>query len=114
MDEMVPKQNTDPGQRAILHWEVTAIELAWINDTPPTWRASCRCLEPDRTPGVTPRGAFGRTVLLIITQWFVRDARETVGDFSTGLGRFEMRNTLLPGVDLYVVGYKGSLWYGES
>jgi hypothetical protein len=55
---MVPKQNTDPGRRAILHWEVTAIELAWINDTPPTWRASCRCLEPDGTPGVTPRSAF--------------------------------------------------------
>jgi hypothetical protein len=58
-DEMVLKQNTDPGWRAILHWEVTAIELAWINDTPPTWRASYRCLEPDRTPGVTPHGAFG-------------------------------------------------------
>jgi hypothetical protein len=35
-DKMVPKQNMDPGQRAILHWKVTAIELAWINDTPPT------------------------------------------------------------------------------
>jgi hypothetical protein len=58
-DKMVPKQNTNPGRRAILHWEVTVIELAWVNDTPPTWRASCRCLEPDRTPGVTPRGAFG-------------------------------------------------------
>jgi hypothetical protein len=58
-DEMVPKQNTDPGRRAILHWEVTTIELAWINDTPPTWRANCRCSEPDRTPGVGPRGAFG-------------------------------------------------------
>jgi hypothetical protein len=33
--------------------------------------------------------------------------------FSTGSSRFEMRNTLLPGVDLYVVGYKGSLLYGE-
>jgi hypothetical protein len=39
MDEMVPKHNTDPGQRAILYWKVMAIELAWINDTPPTWRA---------------------------------------------------------------------------
>jgi hypothetical protein len=74
MDKMVPKQNTDPGRRAILHWEVTAIELAWINDTPPTWRASCRCLGPDCTTRVTPRGAFGRTMLLIVTQWFVRDA----------------------------------------
>jgi hypothetical protein len=59
MDEMVPKQNTDPGRRAILHWDVTAIELAWVNDTPPTWRASCRCLESDRTPRVTCHGAFG-------------------------------------------------------
>jgi hypothetical protein len=39
-----------------------------------------------------------------------RDGRR----FSIGSGRFEMRNTLLPGVDLYVVGYKGSLQYGES
>jgi hypothetical protein len=29
--------------------DVMAIKLAWINDTPPTWRASCRCLELDRT-----------------------------------------------------------------
>jgi hypothetical protein len=57
-DEMVPKQNTDPGQRAILCWKMTAIELAWISDTPPTWRTSYRCLGPDRAPGVTPRGAF--------------------------------------------------------
>jgi hypothetical protein len=53
-DEMVPKQNMDPGWRAILHWKVTTIELAWVNVTPPTWCASCRCLEPDRAPGVTP------------------------------------------------------------
>jgi hypothetical protein len=33
--------------------------------------------------------------------------------FSTGSGRVEMRNTLLPGVDLYVVDYKGNLMYGE-
>jgi hypothetical protein len=53
-DEMVPKQNTDPGQRVILCWKVMAIELVWINDTPPTWRASCRCLGPDNAPEVTP------------------------------------------------------------
>jgi hypothetical protein len=35
-NEMVPKQNTDPGQRMILCWKVMAIELAWISDTPPT------------------------------------------------------------------------------
>jgi hypothetical protein len=52
--EIVPKQNTDPGRRVILCWKVMAIELAWISDTPPTWRASCRCLGPDRAPRVTP------------------------------------------------------------
>jgi hypothetical protein len=35
-DEIVPKQYTDPGRRMILCWKVTAIELAWIDDTPPT------------------------------------------------------------------------------
>jgi hypothetical protein len=39
-----------------------------------------------------------------------RDSRQ----FSTGSGRFERRNTLLPGVGLYVVGYRGILQYGES
>jgi hypothetical protein len=27
-DEIVPKQNTDPGRRVILRWKVTTIELA--------------------------------------------------------------------------------------
>jgi hypothetical protein len=40
----------------------------------------------------------------------MRDCRH----ISTGSGYFEMHNTLLPGVDLYVVGYKGVLQYGES
>jgi hypothetical protein len=37
-------------------------------------------------------------------------ARRTRDDrqFSTGSGRFERGNTLLPGVDLYVVGYRGN------
>jgi hypothetical protein len=34
-----------------------------------------------------------------------RDDRQ----FSVGLGRLERRNTLLPGVDIYVVGYRGIL-----
>jgi hypothetical protein len=34
-----------------------------------------------------------------------RDGRQ----FSIGSGRLERRNTLLPGVDLYVVGYRGIL-----
>jgi hypothetical protein len=74
-DKMVPKQNTDPGRRMILCWKVMAIELAWISDTPPTWRASCRCFGSDRAPGVAPRGAFwSRTVSLTVAQWFVPDA----------------------------------------
>jgi hypothetical protein len=34
--------------------------------------------------------------------------------FSTGSGRLERHNTLLPSVDLYVVGYKRSLLDGEK
>jgi hypothetical protein len=32
-------------------------------------------------PGLPLEVLLGRTVLLTINQWFVRDARETVGDF---------------------------------
>jgi hypothetical protein len=71
-DEIVSKQNTDPGRRMILCWKVMAIELAWISDTPPTWRASCQCFGSDRAPGVVPRGAFwSRMVLPTVARWFV-------------------------------------------
>jgi hypothetical protein len=77
--EIVPKQNTDPGRRMILCWKVTAIELAWIDDTPPTWHASCRCFGSDHAPGVASQGAFwSRTVLSTVAQRFVLNARETV------------------------------------
>jgi hypothetical protein len=80
-DEMVPKQNMDPGRKTILCWKVMAIELAWISDTPPTWRASCRCFGSDCAPEVAPQGAFwSRMVLLTVARWFVSDARETVDD----------------------------------
>jgi hypothetical protein len=49
---------------------------------------------------------LGRMVLSTVAQWFVLDAREKDRQFSTGSGRLERRNTLLPGVDLYVVGYR--------
>jgi hypothetical protein len=79
MDEIVPKQNTDPGRRVILLWKVTVIELSWIGDTPPTWRASCRCFGSDRTPGVAPQGVFrSRTVSPTVAKWFVPGARGTV------------------------------------
>jgi hypothetical protein len=78
-DEIVPKQNLDPGRRMILRWKVTAIELAWIDDTPPTWRASCRCFGSNSAPRVTPQGAFrSRTVLPTVARWFVLGAREIV------------------------------------
>jgi hypothetical protein len=49
---------------------------------------------------------LGRMILLTIAQWFVLDTRERDKQFSTGSGLFERRNTLLLGVDLYVVGYR--------
>jgi hypothetical protein len=78
-DEIVPKQNTDPGRTVILLRKVTTIELAWIVDTPPTWRASCRCFGSDRTPGVAPQGVFrSRTVSMTVAKWFVPVARGTM------------------------------------
>jgi hypothetical protein len=42
---------------------------------------------------------LGRTVSPIVTQWFVlRHERERDEQISTGSGRFEEHNTLLPGV----------------
>jgi hypothetical protein len=59
-----------------------AIELAWISDTPPTWRARCPCFGSDRAPRVAPRGAFwSRMVLPTVARWFVLDAQETVENF---------------------------------
>jgi hypothetical protein len=59
--------------------KVTTIELAWIDDTPPTWRASCRCFGSDRAPRVAPQGAFWcRTVLSTVARWFVLVVGETV------------------------------------
>jgi hypothetical protein len=53
-------------------------------------------------------------VLSIVAQWFVLGAREMDRQFSIGSGRLERRNTLLPGVDLYMVGYNWSLLNGEQ
>jgi hypothetical protein len=57
---------------------------------------------------------LGRMVLLTVAQWFTLDARERDRQFSAGSGRLERRNTLLPGVDLYAVGYKRSLLNREK
>jgi hypothetical protein len=109
-DEMVPKQNTDPRRRMILCWKVMAIELAWISDTTPTWRASCRCFGSDRAPRVAPRGVFwSRTVLPTVARWFVPNARETVDNLVHV--RAALR-CVIPYVLVwifYVVGYRGVL-----
>jgi hypothetical protein len=105
--EMVPKQNLDPGRKTILCRKVTAIELAWIDDTPPTWRASCRCFGSDRTPGVAPQGAFrSRTVLSTVVQWFVLVAREMAdNDLQVRVALKCVIPYVLARV-LYTVGYK--------
>jgi hypothetical protein len=56
----------------------------------------------DRTPGDTLAVLLGRAVLLIVARWFILGARERDEQFSVGSGHFEGRNTLLPGVALYV------------
>jgi hypothetical protein len=77
MHEMVPKRNIAPRRRVVLLLKVMVIELALINDTTPTWRASCRCLMSDRTPGDTLMVLLGRTMLLIVARCFVLEARES-------------------------------------
>jgi hypothetical protein len=70
-----------------------------------TAHGRCRCLVFDRTLGDTLAVLLGRTVLLIVAQWFVqvhKKVRERERRFSTGSGHFERRNTLLPRVALYV------------
>jgi hypothetical protein len=106
-DEIVPKQNTDPGRRMILCWKVKATELAWISDTPPTWRASCWCFGSDRTPGVAPQGAFwSRTVLPTVARWFVLDAREIVDSCVQVRATLRCVTPYVLTRVLYVVGYK--------
>jgi hypothetical protein len=109
-DEIVPKQNMDPGRRMILCWKVTAIELAWIDDTPPTWRASCRCFGSDCAPGVTPQVAFrSRTVLPTVARWFVLGAREIVDNDVQVQAALRCVTPYVLARVLYVMGYKGVL-----
>jgi hypothetical protein len=46
-------------------------------------------------------------VLPTVARWFALDARETVDNFCTSSGRFEMRNTLRPGVNTLCGGLQG-------
>jgi hypothetical protein len=110
IDVIVPKQNMDPGRRMILCWKVTTIELAWIDDTPPTSRASYRCFGSDRTPEVTPQGAFrSRTVLPTVARWFVLGAREIVDNDVQVRAALRCVTPYVLVRVLYVMGYKGVL-----
>jgi hypothetical protein len=60
---------------------------------------------------------LGRTVSWIVTRWFAlghererERERERVTRVSAGSCRFEERNTLLPGVALYVSGVTGDVY----
>jgi hypothetical protein len=65
----------------------------------------------DRTPESTLMVLLGRTVSWIETQWFaVGHERETDKQISAGSDRFEERNTLLPGMALYVSGVTGGVY----
>jgi hypothetical protein len=81
--EMVPKQKIAPGLKVILLLKMMVMELALIDDTPPTWRARCRCLVSDRTPGGTLVVLLGMTLSWIVTRWFVSGhERESQASFS--------------------------------
>jgi hypothetical protein len=78
---MVLKQNMDPGRRAILHWKVTTIELAWINDTPVPGAPAVGVWSLTAHLELPLKVLLGRRAMLTVTQWFVQDARETVDNF---------------------------------
>jgi hypothetical protein len=93
-----------------LCWKVTAIELAWIDDTPPTWRASCRCFGSDRAPRVTPKVLFrSRTVLPTVARWFMLNAREIVDNDVQVRAALRCVTPYVLARVLYAMGYKGAL-----
>jgi hypothetical protein len=72
------RKKTAPGLKVILLLKMMVKELALIDDTQPTWRASYRCFVSDHTPGGTLVVLLGRMVSRIVTRWFVLEhERET-------------------------------------
>jgi hypothetical protein len=87
--------------------KVTTIEIAWIDDTPPTLRTSCRCFGSDRTPRVTPQDAFrSRTVLPTVARWFVLGTREIVDNDVQVRAALRCVTPYVLARVLYVMGYK--------
>jgi hypothetical protein len=81
--EIVLKKKIAPMLKVILLLKMMAMELALIDDTPPTWRASCRCFVSDRTPRGTLVVLLGRMVSRIVARWFtLGHEREREVDFS--------------------------------
>jgi hypothetical protein len=107
--EMVLKQKIAHVLKVILLLKMMAMELALIDDTPPTWRASCRCFVSDRTSRGTLVVLLGRTVSRIVARWFTL-GHERDRHISVGSGHFEECNTLLPWVDFYVSGITGGVY----
>jgi hypothetical protein len=58
-DEIVPKQNMEPRRMVILCRKVTAIELAWIDDTPLPGAPAVGVLGPTAHPGLPLKVLFG-------------------------------------------------------
>jgi hypothetical protein len=71
-----------------------------------SWDSPCRRLDQTAHPGLPLEVLLGRTVLPTVARWFVLGVRDD-RQFYTGSDRLERRNTLLPGVDLYVAGLQG-------
>jgi hypothetical protein len=109
-NELVPKKNMDPGQRMILCWKVTAIELAWIDDTPLPGAPAVGVSGPTAHPGLPPKVLFrSRTVLPTVARWFVLGAREIVdNDVQVRAALRCVTPYVLAGM-LYAMGYKGAL-----
>ena len=77
MDEIVPKQNMDPGRKVILLLMVTAIELAQIVDTPLPGAPAVGVLGPTVHLGLPLEVSFrSRVVSPTVAKWFAPDARE--------------------------------------
>jgi hypothetical protein len=109
-DEIVPKQNMDPGRSMILCWKVTTIELAWIDDTPLPGAPAVGVSGPTAHPGLPPKVLFrSRKVLPTVARWFVLGARELAdNDVQVRVALRCVTPHVLAGM-LYVVGYRGAL-----
>jgi hypothetical protein len=58
-NEIVLKQNMDPGRRMILCWKVMAIDLAWIDDTPLPGALAVGVSGPTAHPGLPLKVLLG-------------------------------------------------------